>query len=789
MKWLRRFAWAVLGLLGLWGLAWLALPPLLKSQAQQRLGSALGRTVTLGDVSFSPWSLELTVRDIVVGGVPNRAAGAAAADPLLKVARVYVNADISSVLRRAPVIESFEVDAPELKLTRTAWGRYDIDDLIDRFKPAESPPAASEPVLFALYNLKMRDAAVTFDDRPVGQVHRLTAVNLSLPFLANLPAHIDVKVQPRLAFQLDGTSFDTGAQTTPFARTRTAAMQFKMGELDLKPYLGYLPEALPFRLRQGRASAELDLDFQGPAGAPPSVVLRGKVGLQGIQANDVGGAPLLAWNRLDVALRDIQPLNRVLSFGVIELDAPVLHVARDAAGRLNLAQLGGGSATVATPAVAGSAASAPAGTSASPWKVQVDALHIGGWRVLWTDARLTPAAALALEAIDLKAGPLAYPFAPDAAMPVSINATLADGRSDAPVQGRLSVDGRVSDSRADLDLRLTDLTLDAFAPYVADSLQPKVSGVLTASAQLNWTAGDQPQLRIGRGDLVLDGLRVTEHGSAASSGKAAAGPAAVALKQMAVQGAEIDLHARTLSLASVKLLQPTVVASRDRAGQWSVQRWMKPGNAAQPEASPAAPSPSTAASAPEAPWRVELRDLAIEGGSLRLDDAFVNGRPDTEPVRVEVAALKFGLQNLALDGARTTSPAKLQLSARLLGPRDVDQPPGKAGAAASGALDWRGQLGLQPLWVKGSVKLDRFPLQLFEPYVRDRMPVSLLRAEAGLKADVSGEGCACRARQSGSSAICCWPMCWCTAGPRQTPVRVWEAPRNCSAGSPSSSTA
>ncbi|MBX9794044.1 MAG: hypothetical protein K2Y02_07110, partial [Burkholderiaceae bacterium] len=68
MKWLRRFGWAVLGWLVLWALAWLAVPPLLKSQAQQRLGSALGRTVTLGDVSFSPWSLELTVRDIAVGG-------------------------------------------------------------------------------------------------------------------------------------------------------------------------------------------------------------------------------------------------------------------------------------------------------------------------------------------------------------------------------------------------------------------------------------------------------------------------------------------------------------------------------------------------------------------------------------------------------------------------------------------------------------------------------------------------------------------------------------------------
>jgi hypothetical protein len=84
----------------------------------------------------------------------------------------------------------------------------------------------------------------------------------------------------------------------------------------------------------------------------------------------------------------------------------------------------------------------------------------------------------------------------------------------------------------------------------------------------------------------------------------------------------------------------------------------------------------------------------------------------------------------------------VQFSARLLGPRDVDHAldkatTGAAGSGRSGVLDWSGQLGLQPLMVKGAAKLDRFPLQAFEPYFRDRLPVSLLRAEVGLKADVS----------------------------------------------------
>ena len=749
MKWMRRFAWAGLALIVLWVLAWAIVPPVLKSQAQQRLGEALGRTVTLGEVGFSPWSLELTLRDIVIGG----AHGEPKAPPLLKVARLYVNADISSLLRAAPVVEALEVDAPELHLARTAPGHYDIDDLIARFQPSSPEPAASEPLSFALYNLKVTDASVLFDDRPVQQQHRLEALHLGLPFLANLPSKIDVKVEPRLAFRFNGTPFDTGAQATPFAQTRQATLQLKMGELDLRPYIGYLPQSLPVRLRGGSVAADLVLDFAMPVDAPPSAALRGSVGVNQLALNDVAGAPLLEWKRLAVALRDIRPLQRELSFGVIELDAPSVHLSRDAAGRLNLAALAGPpKAAASTPAAAasGSASAAPVAT-AQPWKVRVEALQLQGLNVMWADATTTPPAALALQGVTLKAGPLAYPFAADAAMPISLQATLAGSNAGGPAQGSLAVEGRVSDRQAQLDLQLSALALEALAPYVSQSLQAHVSGRLAASAQVNWAAGDAPRLALSRGEVTLDDLQIADVAAVPVKGKAAQKPPAVALKQFGVQGAEVDVLARRVTLASVKLTQPALAISRDGVGVWNVQRWAQASAVTTAQAAPPGPARPAArqASAPaaaEAAWQVDLRDFALDGGSLRVDDAYVAGLPDTEPVRIDVRAIQVGVQSLALNGARTTAPAKVHVSARLLGPRELDQAASKAsdkstavalGAVTSGALDWRGQLGLQPLMVKGALKLDRFPLQAFEPYVREQLPVRLLRAETGVKANVA----------------------------------------------------
>ena len=334
MVWLKRFVWGRGALLLLWAIGWLAVPPLLKSQAQTRLTEALGRTVTIGDVSFKPWALDLTVRQIVIAG------SAPGSEPLLELAQLHVDLSSASITKRAPVIEALELDGLRLRVARTSEGHYDIDDLIARFTPrADAPPA--EPVTFALYNLQLRDAQVRFDDRPVKRVHQIDALQLALPFLSNLPAEVEVTVEPRLAFRLNGTAFDSGAQATPFAQNRAGALKLAMAGLDVAPYLGYVPESLPVRVVRGSVSAELALKFAQPKGGAPSVALSGSVGVRDLLLNDAAAAPLLSWRQVQLGLTDVQPLARRLAFSALRVEGVQLHAVRDAAGRINLLQVAG----------------------------------------------------------------------------------------------------------------------------------------------------------------------------------------------------------------------------------------------------------------------------------------------------------------------------------------------------------------------------------------------------------------------------------------------------------------
>lgn len=443
---LRWLTIAALALALLWGLAWRVVPPLVKWQAEQRLSALLSREVTIGRVDFAPWSLALTVEQLRIGA----AAGAENQAALFSVERVHVNADLRSLLRLAPVIEALDVEGPKLHLTRLADGRYDIDDLLVRLARNQPPPADDKPARFALYNLRLAGGSVEFDDRPVQRVHRVQGLQLSLPFLSNLPADVAVTVEPRLAFTLDGAAFDSDAQARPFAQDRASQLELRIAGLDLAPWLPYLPAGLPLRPSRGVFASQLQVQFTQAPGAAPRVALTGQATLRDVALVTAAGEPLAAWKQLQVGLADVQPLLRRVSLGAVTLDGAQLELRRAADGHLNL--LPTSSATTASPpkAAAASAAATTPARSDDGWRISAEQITVASARIDWRDAATQPAAALRVDGLDLSVQKLRWPVeAPAplklsgrlAALPASEAAASSDG-------ARFTLQGQASDRTA-----------------------------------------------------------------------------------------------------------------------------------------------------------------------------------------------------------------------------------------------------------------------------------------------------------------------------------------------------
>ncbi len=696
-KWVRRGIVAVLFLLGFWAIAWLAVPPIAKSQIQKIASEKLGRQVTVGKIDFKPWTLELTLNDL-------RIATADGSKSQLSIARIYADAELQSIVRLAPVIDTVTVDAPAVLLTHLADGKYDIDDILAKLAAGPPPDPNAKPARFAIYNIAINGGSVDFDDQTVKRKHELRDFVLKVPFLSNLDSQRDINTEPKLAFVLNGSKFDSAAFTTPFADSRKTDAQVQFKGLDLVPYLGYMPGGLPVRLQAGSLDADLKIAFEH--GATNGLKITGTLEAHTTKVADARGRDLLGFESLKLALADVRPLESVFHLSEIALVNPQLAVARDATGQLNL--LATDPATGATekaaplPTAAASAPAAPAGTAAEKpmLKVQVDKLALSGGRIGWRDETVKPTAAVDVTELGFDVTGVTWPME----KPAEFNGSTAIAGAS------LKFKGRATDKLADVQTEVEALPLSLAAPYLAQSLEPTLDGKLSGQIDIAWA---QPNLKFKARRLAADGLALTQAKTALAS-----------VGRFELVDAEADMTRHTLSVASFTATNPKVRIERDSEKHWMFERWLKTpagGGTKEADAKVAAPKPAAAESpqpgANTRPWALTIGTLAVDNGALSYAD-----KASATPVTVEVTAFKLLAQKLAPD-TNTASP--LEVSGRI-----------GSGRSDPGRFDYKGNIVLKPLAAEGRLEVASFPAHAFKAYYADALNVDIRRAFASYRGTV-----------------------------------------------------
>jgi hypothetical protein len=681
-----RWALVLLGaLLLLVAAIWLILPRWVQGGGARLASQALGREVVIGHVDVMPWRLAVALENLRIGGAPGASAH------LLTVGRVEGAVSLRSIWHLSPVLESLTVERPVLRLSRVAPGRYDVDDLIARFgQPAAKP--AGKPTALALYNLKLIDGQVLFDDRPAARQHVLSALQLSLPFLSTLDADVKVRVQPALSGTLNGVAFGSTAEALPFAERREATLNFKLDGLDLAPYLAYAPDGLPLKLKQGMVDAHLALRFAQAPKQAPSLSLSGDIALRDVALQTPSGAPWLGWQALRVNLKDVQPLLRQVRLGAVSWTGLSLSVQRDAAGRVWLPTMG-----------------AKSGDTSSPWKFAIGSFALSGATLDWQDAVLRPAAALHVESINASLGAATWPLT--AAVPLHYGLQLKT--KDAPFS--LSGEGSFSAEQLALNWQWADLSLDTFAPYVHAVLPVQLRGVLAGTGEAHVPRPLEADAD-GRAQVTLSALSLKDFSLAVQ------GPSKVApllmLSTLNLDSLKIDTSTRKLNLGELKVQQPAVNLARDAKAVWSFQALLP-----APVTATQTPTPTQRAPA----WSVALRSLDIDRGSAALRDAAAGGSA------LLAAQIKLRVQQLAWPPGAAASP--IQLALKVGGAQTKTT----AKTTAPGSLQWTGKLALAPLAASGRLTVERLPLHLLNPYLDPTWSLHLEQALLGLKGDFSAQ--------------------------------------------------
>jgi uncharacterized protein involved in outer membrane biogenesis len=573
-------------------LGFFAVPPLLRNYLQNHAVAMLGRPLTLGQVRFNPFTLNLQVEKLHLPDPDGRA-------PFVDIDQLRINASWSSLFRLAPVLDELKLDGPRIAITREANQRFNFSDLIDRFAAQPSPPN-SKPARFALSNIRIQNGDVRFDDRVLGSQHHIEHLDLGIPFLANLPSDTDIFVQPLLAMTVDGSPLRIDGQTKPFASNRESTVDFQLDRLDLPRYLGYAPKPLPVAIPKGTLSGKLALHFV-QAQPTPQVQLTGHLQLDDFTLNSSNGDAIARLGHGTIELGDVQPLVSRYHFGAMQLQHASVFYTQHPGGHSNFDTL--------------TASPAPADVheKAVPADMRIASLSLDDSELNYTDANNAVLHLTQLRGSLRGVATLAAPAAK-----FDLGARLNGG--DITARGDLDIHtGRYAGT---LGLRQVDMVpLQALA---ASGVAARIAkGKLDVSSQLRLDWGKTLNLHIEPGQLGIADFALEP------LGKGHVPP--VAWHQLDLNVAHLDLASREAQLGAVTVNGLQIDAQREPGDRISLTRLL-----AAKSAAPAKRDDNPA-------WRWSIAHLGIDNGSLRLTDQTLGGKPAV----VLIDAIKGGIDGLS----------------------------------------------------------------------------------------------------------------------------------------------
>ena len=474
-RWVRRLFYAA-GAIALLLLAvWVAVPPIVRSQLETRLTEALGRTTTVESVAFDLYRLRLVVRNLVI-------ADKTAQRPLFALDELVADVSAASLWHRAPVFDAVKLTRPRVLLVRERDGRYNVQDLVDR---ALAPRPPGPPPQFSFNNIEIEDGAITLDDRLANRRHEIAALTIAVPFLSSLPYATDIRVTPHMEGTFNGSHFALKGSAMPFAERRETTLDIDLDALKLPPYVAYLPSRPTLDLAGGALTTRLTIAFveQGPTDG--RLELRGNAHVDGLAIKRRDGTPLVAADRIAVALDRVGVFDRQARIASVTIEAPRVDIMRLTDGTLELAR-----PILDAPFDAGRPAPSPAtgskATEKRPWAVSVGTLAIDHGTVALADETSGFRSTL----IDVKLDATSLSTAPGKKAHVKL-AFVSEDRI-ASFSGEADVDPTAPAATGRFEL--AKFSLGLLFPYYSEVLDVDVQkGSLDLAAPLQRRCQRQPQ--------------------------------------------------------------------------------------------------------------------------------------------------------------------------------------------------------------------------------------------------------------------------------------------------------
>jgi hypothetical protein len=454
------------GLVGLYAaVGFLLVPRLTRSELVGLAARDFGRTLSIGDVSFNPFTWKMQITDLSLPDADGR--------PMVSFGRLEVAVAISSVARLAPTLSDIVLESPHVNAVVRRNGRLNLADLEKPSAlPANAQAPRSKPFKLFVDRFAVVNGSATYEDDSRAAPFRLDLNPLAFELLSFSTTGSEAGSYHLAATIGQGGRLDwTGTiRLQPVSLRGTLTLD----GLSAQTVASYLGPGLPAELSRGTLALQGGFAIDGQPNGSASQGVRMTVDVARAQVSGLGVRPRQATsdyvqlNRLTLANAHIDLEQRAIRVGQITLAGADVRGWLDEGRRLNLLELLGHPATrPANTAVPPQGAAQPAAAAASPrsaphapvWRIAAPEIRIEDTRVALEDRGIKPASHLTLGAITARI--TGYDSSPQSHIAVSLRSAV-NGKG----QLRLTAQGTLQPEALSAKLGLSRIDLRALQPYL-----------------------------------------------------------------------------------------------------------------------------------------------------------------------------------------------------------------------------------------------------------------------------------------------------------------------------------
>lgn len=440
-------------LLGAYAAAgFLAVPHFARQGVSDFVRTHYGRTLTLGDIRFNPFTLNLDVTGVALPDADGQT--------MLSFDRLHVGLQLASLWRLGPSFGEILLERPYVRAVLRPDGELNLADLGKGFPPAppQQPQKKSGPVRLYIGRLAVIDGSTTFEDRTRPTPFRadFRPIAFELRDFSTTAATGDAYTLNAASPQGERLDWSGTVSLAPLS----SQGRFAITDLKARTLWSYLSASVPFEIDSGVIALSGDYEVGATAAGPIGV----KVNVHSTTVANLGVKPqgaaedYIALGRVQVDDTRLDLSRRAVEVAKVQLSGGEIRSWLSEQGRFNLLDLvsrapdaaaagavgAGPPAAEPPPAAAAAAEAAPVpaaapapatGIAARAWTVSVPDISVTGLKVSAEDRQVKPAAVLVLDPLNVQVA--GFNLAPDDTLDIRLD-------TDVNTSGKLTAQAKVA---------------------------------------------------------------------------------------------------------------------------------------------------------------------------------------------------------------------------------------------------------------------------------------------------------------------------------------------------------